>query len=136
MTSAIVGKTLTEHGVALSRNRPRVSNDNPFSEAWFKTAKYRPGYPRYFRDVEHARCWAAEVIHWYNNQHRHSSLEGHTPASVHDGSWITIHHQRQAVLDELYQANPDRYRRPPQAKTPMGTVVLNQQQPEDRLQTG
>lgn len=136
MTSEAVGDTLTELGVALSRNRPRVSNDNPFSEAWFKTAKYRPGYPRFFRDIEHARTWAEELITWYNTAHRHSSLEGHTPNSVHDGSWTVIHHQRQAVLDELYQANPGRYRRPPAAKTPMGTVVLNQQKPLDRLQTG
>ncbi|MFZ1625702.1 MAG: DDE-type integrase/transposase/recombinase [Gammaproteobacteria bacterium] len=136
MTSKIVGKTLTELGVALSRNRPRVSNDNPFSEAWFKTAKYQPGYPPFFRDIEHARAWAEKLIHWYNTQHRHSSLEGHTPASVHDGSWIVTHHQRQAVLDELYQANPGRYRHPPRAKTPKGTVVLNQKKTHDRLQTG
>ncbi|MBK6764358.1 MAG: IS3 family transposase [Micrococcales bacterium] len=129
MTSKAVAKTMGELGVALSRNRPRVSNDNPFSEAWFKTAKYRAGYPRHFHDIDHARAWAAELIDWYNNQHRHSSLAGHTPASVHDGSWTLIHHQRQAVLDQLYLANPSRYRTPPQALTPMARVALNQQQP-------
>ncbi len=136
MTSLAVGKVLHDFGAALSRNRPRVSNDNPFSEAWFKTAKYRPGYPPYFHDVEHARAWAANLIEEYNNHHRHSSLAGHTPASVHDGTWTTIHHQRQTVLDQLYQANPGRYRQPPQAQTPMGTVVLNHPKPKHRLQTG
>ncbi len=136
MISNALGEVLNDFGITPSRNRPRVSNDNPFSEAWFKTAKYRPGYPQVFTNVAHARAWAAKLIDWYNHQHRHSSLEGHTPASVHDGSWIQIHQQRQATLDELYQANPGRYRTPPQAKTPMAWVVLNQQQPLDRLQTG
>lgn len=136
MTSHAVAKTLHKLGVQLSRNRPRVSNDNPFSEAWFKTAKYRSGYPRYFHDLDHARAWATELINWYNHQHRHSSLEGHTPASVHDGTWIQTHHRRQATLDELYKTNPSRYRTPPQATAPMAYVALNQEKPLDRLQTG
>jgi putative transposase len=119
MTSKTVARLFDDLGITRSRNRPRVSNDNPFSEAWFKTAKYRHGYPPFFTDLHHARSWAAALIDWYNNQHRHSALEGHTPASVHDGTWIQIHHQRQAALNELYQANPGR-----------------QQQPQDRLQTG
>lgn len=136
MTSHVVAATLRGLGVQRSRNRPRVSNDNPFSEAWFKTAKYRAGYPRHFHDLDHARAWAKGLIDWYNNEHRHSSLAGHTPASVHDGSWIQTHHRRQATLDALYQATPRRYRKPPQAQTPLACVVLNQQQPQDRLQTG
>ncbi len=136
MMSHALAQVLRDFGITRSRNRPRVSNDNPFSESWFKTGKYRPGYPPFFDDVTHARAWATELIDWYNHTHRHSSLEGHTPASVHDGSWVQIHHQRQATLDELYQANPGRYRRRPQARTPMACVVLNQQQPLDRLQTG
>lgn len=136
MTSKTVAKLFDDLGITRSRNRPRVSNDNPFSEAWFKTAKYRLGYPPFFADLHHARTWAAGLIDWYNNRHRHSSLEGHTPASVHDGTWIQIHHQRQAVLDQLYQANPGRYPRPPRPRTPLSHVVLNQQQPGDRLQTG
>ena len=136
MMSIALGTVLHEFGITRSRNRPRVSNDNPFSEAWFKTGKYRPGYPPYFENLAHARAWAAGLIDWYNHTHRHSSLEGHTPASVHDGSWIHVHHQRQATLDQLYRDNPGRYRRPPQARTPMACVVLNQEQPLDRLQTG
>ena len=61
-----------------------------------------------------------ELIDWYNHTHRHSSLEGHTPASVHDGSWVQIHHQRQATLDALYQANPGRLPPTPASQNPHG----------------
>ncbi|MCU0278455.1 MAG: DDE-type integrase/transposase/recombinase [Candidatus Nanopelagicales bacterium] len=136
MTSHALAATLRDLGIQPSRNRPRVSNDNPFSEAWFKTAKYQPDYPGYFHDLEHARTWAEKTIESYNNHHRHSSLAGHTPASVHDGTWVHIHQQRQATLDQLHQANPSRYRRRPRAKTPMASVALNPQTPTDRLQPG
>lgn len=136
MTSHILAATMAELGIQQSRNRPRVSNDNPFSEAWFKTAKYQPDYPGYFHDLEHARTWAAQTIDSYNNQHRHSSLAGHTPASVHDGTWVHIHRRRQATLDQLHQANPSRYRHRPQAHTPATSVALNPHPPTDRLQTG
>ena len=136
MKSITVAELFMTLGITRSHNRPRVSNDNPYSESLFKTTKTRPDLPKFFDSLQHAQQWVAAFVDWYNTQHRHSSLEGHTPASVHDGSWVQIHQQRQAVLDELYQANPGRYSKPPTVKTPMALVVLNQKKPEDRLQTG
>lgn len=135
MTSKTLARLFNDLGVTGSKNRPRVSNDNPFSEALFKTAKYGYNYPRYFHTLEQARAWAAGFVQAYNQHHRHSSLEGHTPASLHDGSWIQIHHQRQAALDALYAANPQRYPRPPKARTPLAQTALNQKHTDDRLQT-
>jgi transposase InsO family protein len=136
MTSKTLAALFADLGITASRNRPRVSNDNPFSEAWFKTAKYWPGYPGYFDTLERARRWAGTLVRVYNTEHRHSALEGHTPASVHDGTWIDIHHARQATLDALYEANPGRYAHPPHVKTPLGLVALNKKQTKQRLQTG
>lgn len=136
MTSKTLKRLFTDLGITISRNRPRVSNDNPFSESWFKTAKHSPGYPRYFESLAQATAWAAAFVDYYNHHHRHSALEGHTPADVHDGTWITVHHARQATLDALYAANPNRYPRPPQVRTPLAHVVLNKDNPEHRLQPG
>lgn len=135
MTSKTLATLFDDLGITRSRNRPRVSNDNPFSESLFKTAKYWPGYPRFFQTLEQARTWAEQFVEYYNTEHRHSALEGHTPASIHDGTWIEIHHARQATLDKLYAANPHRYPRPPRAKTPPGLVALNPTKTENRLQT-
>ncbi len=136
MTSKTLKTLFNDLGITQSRNRPRVSNDNPYSESAFKTVKYHPSYPQCFTSLEHAREWAANFVEYYNHHHRHSALEGHTPASVHDGTWIEVHHARQATLDQLYTANPHRYPRPPKLKTPPGLVALNPTKTEDRLQTG
>jgi putative transposase len=137
--SSMTSRTLTSFFKSLcietSRNRPRVSNDNPFSESWFKTSKYSPTAPAYFTDIEHARTWAADFVPWYNTEHRHSGLEGHTPTSVHDGTWIHIHDARQAAMDELAAAHPHRYPQPVRLKTPYAHVTLNTEQPDDRLRT-
>lgn len=123
-------------GITRSKNRPRVSNDNPFSEAWFKTAKYQQRYPGWFHDIDHAREWATTTISEYNTQHHHTALEGHTPATVHDGTWTHVHDQRQATLSRLATAHPDRYRRQPLLKTPFSTVRLNLEKTNERLRTG
>jgi transposase InsO family protein len=136
MTSKTVAELFRDLGIQTSRNRPRVSNDNPYSESAFKTGKYHPSYPRYFKSLEEARAWADQFVTWYNNIHRHSSLEGHTPASVHDGTWIAVHHRRQQALDELHRAHPHRFPRRPQARTPMATVTINRPKTHHRLQTG
>jgi transposase InsO family protein len=115
MTSKSVQQLFADLGISRSRNRPRVSNDNPFSEAWFKTAKYHPSYPEEFATLEQAREWAGDLIGWYNHQHRHSGIAWHTPASAFDGSYRTIARQRQAVLDNHYAQHPERYARPPKA---------------------
>lgn len=136
MTSKTLAELFRDLHIRLSRNRPRVSNDNPYSEAWFKTAKYRPGYPAFFSDIDTARAWAGDLVTWYNLEHRHSALEGHTPASVHDGTWQQIHSARQATMDALAAAHPDRYRKPIQVRTPYAHVVLNTEKSKDRLTTG
>jgi len=76
---------LAELGVKRSLSRPRVSNDNPFSESCFKTIKYQPDFPGRFRDIAHARRWCADFFDWYANRHRHSELALFTPADVFHG---------------------------------------------------
>lgn len=87
--SSMTGKTLAlllaELGVGKSHSRPYTADDNPFSEAQFKTMEYRPDYPDRFGSPQDARNWAQPFIHWYNNEHRHTSLGLMTPATVHDG---------------------------------------------------
>jgi transposase InsO family protein len=137
MTSLTLTGLFALLGVTASKNRPRVSNDNPYAETLFKTAKHAGfGYPRYFQTLEEARAWVAGFVHKYNTEHRHRGLEGHTPANVHDGSWIQIHHQRQATVDALYAEHPERFNNPPVIKPPLAQIVLNQKKPEHRLQTG
>lgn len=125
MISAEVGRILTGLGIARSRSRPHVSNDNPFSESLFKTIKYDLDYPGVFDDYDQAQAWIAGFITCYNAEHRHSGLAGFTPNSVHDGSWVEVAAKRQATLDLSYQAHPGRYRRRPAVKTPDGTVWIN-----------
>lgn len=136
MMSTALADLYTDLGIRRSRNRPGVSNDNPHSEAGHKTLKYWPGAPRRFNSLEHAREWAAHVIPAYNTTHHHRGLEGHTPASVHDGTWKHTHATRQAALDQLYRNNPTRYTKPPVAKTPFAMVGINTKTTKERLTTG
>ena len=137
MTSKTLTTLFRDLGIDTSRNRPRVSNDNPYSESLFKTAKYTPGYPRYFTTLEHARDWADTFVTWYNTEHRHSGLEGHTPASVHDGTWPqSTHHARQRALDQLHRQHPERFTSPPLAKTPLASATINHPNAGDRLHSG
>jgi len=115
MTSMTVAELLEDLGVTRSLSRPRVSNDNPFSESNFKTAKYRPDYPDRFDDLDHARAWFARFVAWYNQEHYHSAVGLQHPADVHDGTAPAIRQDRQRVLDAAYTAHPDRFTRPPTA---------------------
>ncbi len=115
MTSKTVTQLLADLGVLQSHSRPHVSNDNPYSEAQFKTLKYSPRFPKRFASLAAARTFVDEFFAHYNHQHRHSGIGLHTPADVHHGRADTIRAQRQAVLDHAYAAHPDRFRRPPQA---------------------
>lgn len=98
---------LTDLGVTASHSRPHTSDDNPFSEAQFKTLKYRPDYPDRFGSLEDARAWARPFFAWYNQEHYHSGLNLLTPASVHYGQATAI--QRQTVLSAAYAAHPERF---------------------------
>ena len=110
MTSKPVSQLLTDLGVDRSHSRPHVSNDNPYSEAAFKTLKYCPAFPTNFDTIEDARVFCKTFFEYYNHEHRHSGIGLHTPASVHYGTAEAIQAQRAATLDAVYAANPDRFR--------------------------
>jgi putative transposase len=110
MTSKPVAQLLVDLGVARSHSRPHVSNDNPYSEANFKTLKYCPAFPGRFGSIADARSFAATFFEHYNHIHRHAGIGLHTPASVHYGTADQIRAQRAATLDAAYTANPARFR--------------------------
>jgi putative transposase len=131
MTSKPVAQLLVDLGVARSHSRPHVSNDNPYSEANFKTLKYCPAFPGRFGSIEDARVFCAVFFDHYNHVHHHTGIGLHTPASVHYGTATEIRVQRAVTLDAAYAANPARFRhrRPQPPKLP--TVAwINEPTPE------
>lgn len=123
---------LAELGVVPSHSRPRVSNDNPFSESQFKTLKYQPDYPGRFDNLAHARRWCDDYFHWYNYGHHHSSLAGYTPEQVFTARHLTIATTRQNTLDEYYHNHPERFvKKPPRSPLPPAEVFINPVQPEE-----
>jgi putative transposase len=136
MTSKPVAQLLVDLGVDRSHSRPHVSNDNPFSEAAFKTLKYCPVFPERFGSLADARAFCDQFFAYYNHEHRHSGIGLHTPASVHYGTAAEIREQRQQTLDAAYAAHPHRFgqRRPQPPKAP--TVAwINQPSQEAFIQT-
>jgi len=113
MTSKPVAFLLADLGVLKTHNRPYTSTDNPYSEAQFKTLKYRPGFPARFDNIEHARAFCRSFFSWYNGAHRHSGIGLMTPADVHHGRAETVHADRTRVLDAAYAATPERFVRHP-----------------------
>lgn len=113
-------------GVKPSYSRPRVSNDNAFAEALFRTAKYRPEFPsRGFADLQAAREWAADFVHWYNHEHRHSAIRYVSPAQRHDGAHVAILAARHALYQQARERTPARWSRHTRNWTPIGAVTLN-----------
>lgn len=100
---------LTELGVRDSHSRPHVSNDNPFSEAQFKTLKYHPTFPAFFGSIADARAWAQTFFAWYNDEHHHTGLGLLTPSVVHAGQAAQVQAQRQTTLQAAYRAHPERF---------------------------
>lgn len=97
-------------GVKPSYSRPRVSDDNAFVESLFRTAKYRPEYPKNgFVDLNDARCWASRFVHWYNLEHRHSGIRYVTPAQRHQGQDVEILKRRDALYQKARQRHPARW---------------------------
>ncbi|MFF4186192.1 IS3 family transposase [Streptomyces sp. NPDC001691] len=113
MTSKKVSQLLIDLGVVRSHSRPKVSNDNPYSEAQFKTTKYMSDYPERFDSLAHAREWFDAFIAYYNHEHRHSGIGWHTPASVHFGTAEEVRDQRVITLDQAYARHPERFGRRP-----------------------
>lgn len=109
MTSKSVAALLTDLGVVRSHSRPRVSNDNPFSEAWFKTLKYAPVFPDRFGSLQHARSFLDEFVQHYNHEHHHSGIGLHTPADVHYRLAKATNDRRVQTLATARAATPHRF---------------------------
>lgn len=122
---------LHEQGIVTSYSRPRVSDDNPFSESMFKTLKYDLSCPARFDSIEHARGWTHTFLTRYATHHRHSGLAHYTPAAVYHGTVGADQARRQAHLDHYWSRHPERFHRPPKAPTitttGINTHLLSQQ---------
>jgi putative transposase len=113
-------------GIKPSYSRPRVSDDNAFAEALFRTVKYRPAFPsKGFADLDAARQWTARFVHWYNHEHRHSGIRYVTPAQRHAGQDRPLLEARHAVYQGARERNPRRWSRQTRNWTPVTAVTLN-----------
>lgn len=113
-------------GVKPSYSRPRVSDDNAFAEALFRTAKYRPEFPSDgFADLDAARAWALRFTHWYNFEHKHSGIKHVSPAQRHSGEDLAILEARHALYTEARKRSPARWSRDTRNWKPTGPVTLN-----------
>jgi putative transposase len=122
---------LADLGVTKTHSRPHVSNDNPFSEAQFKTLKYRPDFPERFGSIEDARAFCQRFFHWYNTEHRHSAIGLMTPEMIHYKRSARVIDARQAVLTAAYASNPERFvRRPPVPPAVPTAVWINPPEPK------
>ena len=109
MTAKCTAQLLADLGVTQSLGRPRVSNDNPYSEAQFKTVKYHPGFPGRFGTIAEAKDFCREFFEWYNTEHRHGGIGLLTPRQVHLGRAPEVIEHRQKVLAQAYAARPNRF---------------------------
>ena len=126
MKSQTMKAKMEELGVLSSYSRPRVSNDNPFSESLFRTLKYRPEWPSSgFSSLSDARDWVESFNDWYNNEHRHSKLNFVTPAQRHSGKDREILQKRKQVLEAAKAARPNRWSKDVRNCEPVGAVTLN-----------
>ncbi len=123
MTSQPVALLLATLGVVPSHSRPHVSDDNPFSEAQFKTLKYRPDFPARFGSYEDAETFCRRFFPWYNLEHRHGALGLMTPHDIHDGLAEAKWQQRAAVLRTAYAAHPERFPRGVPVPPPLPTAA-------------
>ncbi len=136
---------LADLGIEQSHSRPRVSNDNPYSESQFKTLKYCPYYPASFASHESARTWCDWFLRWYNHEHRHEGIGLFAPVDVYTGRHLQLTRHRQRVLDRAYVAHPERFvrGRPAAPQVPnevwinrpnSQTLSLTPQPPEEQAQ--
>ncbi len=109
MRSLVVAQLMSNLGILKTHSRPHVSNDNPFSEALFKTVKYDPEYPDRFSSIEHAHEVCDPFFIWYNKDHRHSGIAMLTPASVHFGTAGEIIANRELVMAQAFERHPERF---------------------------
>jgi putative transposase len=123
MTSQPVALLLATLGVVPSHSRPQVSDDNPFSEAQFKTLKYRPDFPARFGAYEDAETFCRRFFPWYNGEHRHGALGLMTPHDIHSGQAAARWQQRAEVLRAAYAAHPEPFPRGVPAPPPLPTAA-------------
>lgn len=126
MKSDTLAQLLASLGVSRSFSRPRVSDDNAFSEAQFKTLKYQPDYPGRFEGELHARGYLQDFFGWHNNEHHHSGLALFTPSDVFHGRVEQVAAVRQAALEDAFRAHPERFPNgPPRVPLPPRAVHIN-----------
>ena len=131
MRSKLVALLFSDLGIEASHSRPRVSNDNPFSESQFRTFKYRPGFPDRFGSLAHARGVSHDLFAWYNDEHHHSGLSYLTPADVHYGRAATILEVRHRTRLAAFVAHPERFvKGPPRHEALPVAVWIN---PPERI---
>jgi putative transposase len=123
MKSKAVALLLSDLGITKTHSRPHVSNDNPFSEAQFKTLKYRPGFPPRFGSLEDARAFCRAFFRWYNTEHRHGGIAFMTPQDVHYGRATQILKTRSEALNAAFKAHPKRFKGKRPAPTPLPEAV-------------
>lgn len=123
MTAKTFALLLADLGITQSLSRPHISDDNPFSEAHFKTIKYRPDFPDRFGSIEDARDFCVRLFDWYHHQHHHSGLGWMTPADVHFGRVERVRAQRARALDAAYQLHPERFVRQHPTPPPLPAAV-------------
>ncbi|MGH2959716.1 MAG: IS3 family transposase [Solirubrobacterales bacterium] len=123
MTSKPVAFLLADLGVTKTHSRPHVSDDNPFSEAHFKTLKYRPDFPGRFGCIEDARSFSSDFFSWYNTEHHHSGIGLLTPHDVHHGLAGARREQRALVLTAAHEAHPERFPHGVPSPAPLPTAV-------------
>ena len=130
MKSKPVALLLADLGVTKTHSRPHVSDDNPYSEAQFKTLKYRPDFPQRFGCIEDARAHCQRFFRWYNHEHRHSGIALLTPADVHSGRAEQCIEARQVTLAGAFEAHRNRFKgRAPVAARPPPEVWINKPTP-------
>lgn len=126
MTSKTVAMLFDDLGIQKSHSRPHTSNDNPYSEAHFKTLKYRPEFPERFGSLEHARAFCRHFFDWYNHEHKHSGIGLLSPAVVHYGKVREVLETRMQTLQIAYQAHPERFvRKEPRPQAVPTAVWIN-----------
>ena len=125
--------TMQRLGVAPSRSRPSVSNDNPYSESLFRTLKYRPQLPiKPFENLLQARRWATALVRWYNDEHRHSAIGFVTPSQRHAGQDMALLESRAALYEMARQVNPQRWAKKTRNWSYVDQVDLNPEIPSNK----
>ncbi len=129
MRGSMMIATLQWLGIVPSFSRPHVSDDNPYSEALFRTLKHTPAYPRLpFADIASAECWVARFVDWYNGVHRHSAIRYVTPDERYFGQEHAVLARRRELYERVRNATPQRWTGATRNWTPVGLVTLNPEQ--------